>query len=299
MTHVALRRAYAMLLLACLQTFPAPAAPVQEPLKLGFYLPAIRDANQADLKISLGIWVTEIGKPLGLTVTTTTYSDIAAMRQALDRAEMNFFSGPGMELAEVFAPGEIRSGYARRIIGTDEGIALLVSNTSGINSFADLRNKRLSRLSNDRLSDTFLEVQCMKTGSMACRDFLQMEEEKRDIQSVYNVFFGRADAALVSLATLRTAKELNPQVGQRLHVLLDWKAKALMFGIMTQHTQDSYRNLVLNSVTEVMKTPRGRQILELFKTDYLEPVDAEALKPYWALLREYHELRRIGLTRKK
>ncbi len=293
------RQLLLLLLPTCLQASPTPAAPVQEPLKLGFYLPAIRDANLVDMKVSLGIWVTEIGKPLGLTVTTTTYDDISAMRQALDRAEMNFFSGPGMELAEVFAPGEIRSGYARRIIGTDEGIALLVSNTSGIRSFADLRNKRLSRLSNDRLSDIFLEVQCIKAAGMACHDFLQMKEEKRDIQSVYNVFFGRADAALVSLATLRTANELNPQVGQRLHVLLDWKAKALMFGIMTRHTKDAYRDLVLNSVTEVMKTPRGRQILELFKTDYLEPVDAEALRPYWALLREYHELRRVGMTRKK
>jgi hypothetical protein len=288
-----------MLFLVCLQASASPAAPPQEPLKLGFYLPSIRDVNQADLKISLGVWVTEIGKPLGLTVTTTTYADIAAMRQALDRAEMNFFSGPGMELAEVFAPEEIRSGYARRNKGVDEGIALLVSKDAGIKRFADLRNKRLSRLSNDRLSDIFLEVQCIKAAGMACRDFLQMKEEKRDIQSVYNVFFGRADAALVSLATLRTANELNPQVGQRLQVLLDWKAKALMFGMMTRHTQDAYRTLILNSVTESMKTPRGRQILELFKTDYLEPVDAEALQPYWALLREYHELRRSGMTRRK
>jgi len=267
-------------------------------LKLGLYLPAIRDANLADLKVSLGIWVTEIGKPFGLTVTTTTYADIAAMRQALDRAEMNFFSGPGMELAEIFTPEEIRSGYARRNKGVEEGIVLLVSNASGIKSFADLRNKRLSRLGNDRLSDTFLEVQCIKAAGMACRDFLQMKEEKRDIQSVYNVFFGRADAALVSLATLRTANELNPQVGQRLHMLLDWKAKALMFGMMTRHTQDSYRNLILNSVTEAMKTPRGRQILELFKTDYLEPVDAEALQPYWALLREYNDLRKARPAKK-
>lgn len=91
-----------LLLLACLQASPAPAAPVNEPFKVGFYLPAIRDSNQADLKVSLGIWAAEIGKPLGLNVTTATYADFAAMRQALDRAEINFFSGPGMELAEFF-----------------------------------------------------------------------------------------------------------------------------------------------------------------------------------------------------
>ncbi len=277
----------------CLHAGFVLAATESVPMKMGFYLPAIRDANQTDIKVSLGIWIEEVSKPYGIQVTTSTYDDIAAMRRDLERVEVNFISGPGMELAEVFAPDEIRAGYARRHHGVEEGIALLVAGNSGIRAFADLRGKRVSRLSHDRLSDIFLETQCLKTAAMACQDYMQVNEEKRDIQSVYNVFFGRADAALVSLATLRTAIELNPQVGQRVRVLTEWKTKALMFGMMTRQTQESYRQLILNSVKEAMKTPRGRQILELFKTDYLEPVDADALKPYWALLREYRELKRM------
>jgi hypothetical protein len=277
----------------CMHVGPGLATTESVPMKMGFYLPSIRDANQTDIKVSLGVWIDEVRKPLNIQVTTATYDDITAMRRALDRTEVNFISAPGMELAEVFAPDEIRAGYARRRHGVEEGIALLVASNSGIRNFADLRGKRVSRLNHDRLSDIFLETQCLKTAGLVCRDYMQVNEEKRDIQSVYNVFFGRADAALVSLATLRTAIELNPQVGQRARVLLDWRASALMFGMMTRYTQDSYRQLILNSVKEAMRTPRGRQILELFKTDYLEPVDADALKPYWALLREYRELKRM------
>jgi hypothetical protein len=282
----------------CLHAGPGLAATESVPMKMGFYLPAIRDANQTDIKVSLGVWIDEVRKPMNIQVTTATYDDITAMRRALDQSDVNFISAPGMELAEVFTPDEIRAGYARRHHGIDEGMALLVAGNSGLRTFADLRGKRVSKLSHDRLSDIFLEIQCLKTGALACQDFMRLSEEKRDIQSVYNVFFGRADAALVSLTTLRTATELNPQVGQRVRVLLDWKAKALMFGMMTRYSQESNRQLILSSVKEAMKTARGRQILELFKTDYLEPVDADALKPYWALLREYRELRR-GMTTKK
>lgn len=277
----------------CLHVRSGLAATESVQMNMGFYLPAIRDANQTDIKVSLAVWIDEVSKPLKIQVTTTTYDDIIAMRRALDRLDVNFINAPGMELAEVFAPDEIRAGYARRHNDVEEGIALLVAGNSGLRAFADLRGKRISRLSHDRLSDIFLETQCLKTAAQACQDFMQVNEEKRDIQSVYNVFFGRADAALVSLATLRTAIELNPQVGQRVRVLTDWKTKALIFGMMTRQTQESYRQLILNSVKEAMKTPRGRQILELFKTDYLEPVDADALKPYWALLREYRELKRM------
>lgn len=262
------------------------------PLSMGFYLPAIREASMADLKISLKAWVEEIGKPYGVRIRSATFDDMGELRRALDRAELNFINAPGMELAETFAPDEIRQGYARRHLGIEEGLALVVSNGSGLRSFADLAGKRLSRLSEDRLSSYYLETQCLKAAGVDCRDYLQMSEEKRDIQSVYHVFFGRADAALVNLATLRTAEELNPQVAQRLRVIQDWKAKGLYFGMMTRHTDESYRGLILRSAKAALNTARGRQLLELFKTDYLEPVDADALKPYWALLREYQSLRK-------
>lgn len=274
-------------LFCCLAMLPAWST---EPLRIGFYTPGLRDANQTDLKASLGIWTEEVGKPYGVRILSFMYDDIAAMRGAVDRRDINFINAPGMELAELFAPEEIREGYARRQHAAEEGLALVVARDSTIRSFADLRGKSVWRLSGDRLSQVYLETQCLKNFAQGCKTALALKEEKRDIQSIYAVFFGRAEAALVYLPTLNTARELNPQVGQRLRVLRDWKAKAAFFGMMTRHTDPAYRGLILNSTREAVKTARGRQLLELFRTDYLEPVDADDLKPYWALLREYREL---------
>jgi hypothetical protein len=278
-------------------TLPVRAEPMA--LRLGFYLPGIRDANLVDLRVSLGVWMEEISRPYGLKVGAATFADLQAVRAAVDSGEINFISAPGMELAELFTPAEIRAGYARRQNGLDEGIALIVAQSSGISRVDELKGKRVIRLARDRLSEYFLETQCMKSSRRACAELFSLSEEERDIQSVYNVFFGRADAALVRLATLRTAEELNPQISERLKTLLEWRAKATLFSMMTRHSDDSYRKLILNSVREAMKTARGRQILEVFKTDYLEPVDAEALKPYWALLREYRDLRHAMGARKR
>lgn len=289
----------AIALLAILPNWQAFSAQQEIPLNMGFYLPAIRDANMADLKVSLGVWTEEIAKPHNIRIHTSSYLDIDSMRRALERDELNFINAPGMELAELFRPEELRNGYARRHLGIEEGLVLVVAKNSAIHDFADLRGKKVSHLSDDRLSSYFLETQCLKTSGRDCRDFLRLHEEKRDIQSVYGVFFGGADAALVQVATLRIAEDLNPQVATRLRKILNWKASALTFGMMTRQTNESYRKLILDSVREVMKTPRGRQLLELFKTDYLEPVDADALKPYWALLQEYSNLRRISQEKNK
>lgn len=262
------------------------------PLKVGFFLPGIREVNQADLKISLKLWTEELGKAHKVELITNTYDDMRTMRQALERGEINFINAPGMEIAESFTPDDLREGYARRIEGTDEGVALVVPRDAGILTFKDLRGKRLMRLENDRLSEYFLEIQCQKAAAKPCRDFLTLINEKRDIQSVHGVFFGRADAALVNLSTLRTAGEMNPQVTQRLRTLLDWKSKGAFFGMMTRHSEPAYRQVILRSAQNAFKTPRGRQLLQLFRADFLEQVDASALNPYWVLLKEYRDVQR-------
>ena len=281
----------------CAQATGAPAQPTV--VKLGFYLPTVREANLADIKISLQVWAEELAAGLGLGVVTTTYQDMADVRAAVNRGELHLINAAGMELAETFAPGELQRGYARHQQGTDEGLALVVRSDAGLASFADLRNKRVSRLNNDRLAQIFMETQCLKTARQHCREFLLLTEESRDIQSVYSVFFGKADAGLVTLATLKTAIELNPQVATRLKVILDWRAKALVFGMMTRYAEPSVMTLMMGSVRETLKSPRGRQMLELFKTDFVNPVEPSDLDVYWRLLDEYRALEKAYGARKK
>ena len=276
------------------------SVPAQPPLlKLGFYLPTIREANQVDLKVSLQVWAEEMATGLGYRVVTTTFQNMAEVRRAVDQGELHFINAGGMELAESFAPDELQRGYARHRQGADEGLALVVRSDSGLTGFADLRNKRVSRLNNDRLAEVFLETQCLKISKQRCSQFLTLAEEKRDIQSVYSVFFGKADAALVTLATWRTATELNPQVATRLKVIQDWKTLSLVFGMMTSQASTGHLNAMMNSAREAIKSTRGRQMMELFKTDYVEPVDASALSPYWVLLQEYRALEKANGVKKK
>ena len=279
------------------QAVGAPAQPTV--VKLGFYLPTVRETAMADIKISLQVWAEEIAASLGFGVLTTTYQNMADMRAAVHRGELHFVNAAGMELAETFASGELQRGYARHQQGADEGLALLVRSDSALVTFADLRDKRVSRLSNDRLAQIFLETQCLKVARQHCSQFLVLTEESRDIQSVYSVFFGKADAALVTLATLKTAIELNPQVATRLKVILDWKAKALVFGMMTRYAEPSVMTMMMGSVHETLKTPRGRQMLELFKTDFVDPVESSDLNVYWRLLEEHRALEKAFGAKKK
>lgn len=286
------------LILAALFGVPARAATDAEPLNMGFYLPGIRDANLADVKISLQLWAEEVGSPFGLLVKAHMYDDMHTLHRDVVQGRINIIIAPGMEMAEIFSPEEITRGFAGRRRNTEEGLALIVAKASGVRQFSDLRGKRLARLSNDRLVDVYLETQCQQQAGVACSNLFTISEEKRDVQSIHKVFFGQVDAALVRLSALHAASEMNPQIEARLRVLLDWKTTALSFGMMTVHSEPAYRDLVLRSAMQATKTVRGKQILELFKTDYMEQVSKNDLQPYWRLQREYQELTKSKATRK-
>jgi hypothetical protein len=266
---------------------------------MGFYLPGIRDVPQADLRISLQLWADEMGGMYGFTAKAISYDDIRSLHRDMAASSTHLAIAPGMELAEQFGPDEIAEGFAGMRKGIEEGLVLVARKDAAILGFSGLRGKRVLRLSEDRLTDIFLEVQCLRQVGTACRNLFQITEEKRDIQSIHKVFFGQADAALVRRSTLHTATEMNPQIASRLVTLLDWKVRAISFGMMSTSSDPDYRKRVIRSAEDASRTVRGGQIIELFKTDYMGRADKSDLEPYWQLLREYRELTRTDKRRSK
>jgi hypothetical protein len=288
-------------LFACLAILlfgPVGRAADPDPLNMGFYLPGVRDVPRADVLVTLQLWADEVGKIYGYQMKPIVYDDMPALRRDMASGYLNIAVAPGMELAENFRPEELAEGFIGRHNNTEEGLALVAADPALL-KLKDLRGKRVLQLSNDRVSETFLEVECRHQAASPCRNLFSLNEEKRDAQLVYKVFFGQADAALVKLSTLQAVEDMNPQVGKRLHVLLSWKVKSISFGMMNPHNPPEFRERLLSAAIQASKKVRVKQILELFKTDYMEQASPSDLEPFWRLHGEYLNLTNRNSTRKK
>lgn len=275
------------------------ARAVEDRFHMGFYLPGIRDANLVDVRTSLQLWAEQVGNANGLKARALMYQDMRDLRRDILEDRIDLVIAPGMEIAETFTLEEVGDGFAGLRRGVQEGLALIVSRAARVERLADLRGKRLARLEQDRLSEVYLETLCIREAGAPCADWLSISEEKRDTQSIHKVFFGKADAALVRLSALAAAVELNPQIATRIHTLREWKTLTLSFGLLGPHATPALRERMIRAGLEATKTPRGRQILEIFKNDYMDRVNKSDLEPFWQLSNEYRALTRARQARKK
>lgn len=288
-----------LFVLTCLSAGLPTAWAEADRFHMGFYLPGIRDANLTDVRVSLQLWAEEVGNSYGFKARAFMYQDIRDMRRDLLEGRIDLVISPGMEMAEIFTLEELRDGFTGYRRGVREGLALIVARDVQVERLADLRGKRLVRLEQDRLSDVYLETLCLREAGAPCAEWLSVSEEKRDAQSIHKVFFGKADAALVRLSALSAAVELNPQIAARIHTLREWQTLTLSFGLLSPRVAPDVRERMTRVVLEATKTPRGRQILEIFKNDYMDRVKKSDLEPFWHLSNEYRALTRARQVRKK
>ena len=166
--------------------------------------------------------------------------------------------------------------------GKGDGAAqylLLARQDQEITSLADLRGKSLVSYASSRaeMARKWIDVLLHENGlGPADRFFGALNSVTSPSAAVLPVFFGKTGAGVVDRASFEVMKEMNPQLGSRLRVLA--VSPALVDGILCVHKQLSeYRAELLQSLRELHQEPAGSQILLVFKSNRLKPMDPQLL----------------------
>ena len=105
------------------------------------------------------------------------------------------------------------------------------------------------------------------------------------------LFFGTADACIVDEVNLDLAKEMNPQLA-KLQVLA--RSRPMLESVISTplETQPYHKELI-DAMLSLHESPRGRQMLMVFKTDRLvriQPGDLDSARELW---RDYYAPRGV------
>jgi ABC-type amino acid transport substrate-binding protein len=263
--------------------------PTGETARLGFYMKIARDLNRADVRASLDVWADELTRKFQVPAEVRYYSDIELLRRDFDAGRVNLVIADAMTFVRHFKPEELADGFTTKL-STDASL-LLLARPDG-DGLKRLTNQRIARLDDDEVSVTFLETLCLRRMGKTCAALpLTIVTVPNNHQALTRLLFGQVDLALVNRHGLETAVELNPQLRKAGVVVDRLDFETQFFGFYSAAVSPEFRRFSLRSIPNMHLESRGRQMLDVFKTDRVALAEPTLLKAFYQLEREYQELK--------
>ena len=260
-----------------------------------------RDLNKNDGDVAVHAYTRSVGEDYGLGARVTVVDGLPETVAALQRNEVDLVGIQGQWLTDI--PPELVEGpvlvpiVGQRIF---EEYVLLVRTPDPAKRVADLKGRRLivSTDLRSELLSTWLEVLFHDEGLAPPRAVLgSIVEATKPAQVVLPVFFGKADACVVTRAAWETMGELNPQVRAQLRAIATSPPVIPGFSFFRRGIAPGLKALVRRAVASSQDKPAFRQILTLFRLSGIVEQPESALDSTRELVIRYQALRRGDRTR--
>ena len=288
----------ALICAGCLQPGPVRAEDI---VHMGFSRSIIGIINENDTMAAVKLWASElvVRNDSHVVVYPTIYDGVRDIETALEQQKVDLVNLSADEFFDL-----------RPLLGNDPFIfavyggsitveyLLLAPQKSNIADIEDLKGGTLRVQTNAKtaLSTLWLDVHLAKAGLPVTKHFFgKMVTDDKISRALLPVFFGKADACLVTRNGFDTMAELNPQILQRIKVVAVSPKCIPGFLGFRRNFQSGVKGTIIDNIKNWHNTPAGQQILTIFQMDNLVLGSLERLGPTMELIKEYRQL--IGSDR--
>jgi len=260
--------------------------------------------NLNDAKAALAIWSGELLKSIDVRMELAAKQDWVMtsdqLLAAIRAGQVDLVCLTVQEYLQVVPYID-----TRRILtdnyGGDEFV-LVVRQGSGIDNLAGLRGKSLILWDSPStsLAEPWLAVEFWKESPDSPRQVLgRITRNTKLSQVVLPVFFGQADACMVTRRGLDTMVELNPQLAQKLKVLASSPRMEGTFFACRKDCPEAFKKQILDGLLRSESSPTARQISTMFQSPGFALRDADGLRPALSLLDAYERRHQPSSERRK
>jgi len=269
-------------------------------MSLLFVEDAFVDIARKDAEASFKIWTNmysnHIYDETNIKVNTSfeILEDVSRLGTLLDQKRVDLVNLPSymykmLGLNKNFEP--IWSG-ARGSSKFDEYV-IIINNVNKITQLEELKSKSIILMKEDifNLSHIWLKVLLHENNLDKKENFFgSISEEQDELIVIYKVFFGEADAAIVTKNRLELANELNPQISKKIVPIIVSEPMLLTISLLNKTIDPLLKKTLLNIVENFRLNSRSGQILDLFKIAKIDRIYETDLESVNNLLERYSKV---------
>ncbi|MBT3015566.1 MAG: PhnD/SsuA/transferrin family substrate-binding protein [Candidatus Thiodiazotropha endolucinida] len=203
----------------------------------------------------------------------------AVLTDTLDYLKIDHMVNQNHRYSVVFGPRKLQK------------IVLLTRRSDKISSLEQLRQKRLTHPSGINLGLLFLDVALMKERLPIAKRFFSTSTPVGDVNTaIIDLFFNKADAALVTDYSFDTASELNTQIANHLEVLVASEPIVPMVIGINKFVPSEFTEKVDEMAARLHELPKTLHLLSLFKGKGIVKISNQDLRSARVLKEEYEKL---------
>jgi ABC-type phosphate/phosphonate transport system substrate-binding protein len=251
------------------------------------------DVAMQDARAALAIWGEEIKRNIkGIdSIATDIYATPEALIEAMRSGSVDLAVLPTVDYFKVEALLNADLALVSTSgTGGAQHYLLVIQAGLPAHQLRSLKNLRLSHVKNDSVGLLFLNHALLQQGLPEMdRFFVSTEARSKGSQALSAVFFGSAEACVVTEEAYRTTIAMNPQIGRKVRILATSPLLQGTVAVYRKDYPDYMRQRILDAVNELKNYPRGAQFLNMFQASELRKATEADLADTRRLYREYRQ----------
>ncbi len=258
-------------------------------MNIGYENSSMNEYSKKDIMISMEVWIEEMLIESNNTASFTFYDNSQKMADDFHNAKLDLVLGYGLDFIKYFDKSKLVDGFSGGMRDKElENMVVIIPKEISKEEFRTIKNPRIAIRNLEELPKLYVKYMILKNFHHSNITFVSSKKRKG---ALLKLFFGKADAAIVTLKTFNFAKELNPQIGKKLKIAHSTDITASSFGFFRKgfdiKTIQEVKKLALN----IDKNERGKQVLSIFKSDTVSETTINQLAPIEELYLNYKRLK--------
>jgi len=248
--------------------------------------------SKKDLKIAMNLWLQELAKKAGYTSQMFFYEDPKKIVADLKAGKIDYISAFPLVYVKYFNLNLLSDGFSGGLKNIDDNLfVILVRNDNKIQSWEDIRkiDPRVGIQKYDEIMHLYSKY---KTKNIN----LNIEDYSKRSRAILDLFFNKLDVVIVPRISFILATELNPQLSKKIKILEVTKLNATNLGFFRKTLDENIKHDVYLQAEKIYATPKGHQMMMIYKADKLIRTKISDLKPVEAFYKKYQIFEKTGKT---
>lgn len=262
-------------------------------LVLAYSLQGLADVDAKDAIAALRIYTSELAKSVGYAADSYLYDNLDRVIADIQMGKADLIALSAMEYLRIKGRAELELALGHVKGGKKSVKYLLITHQkNGYTHLESLREKRLLMSKGDSTAQMYLQTLLLRQKFGDLNTFFSAVDEKsKTSQVTLPVFFGQADACIITDVAFKTMVEMNPQLGRDLKVMASSPELTTHVTAFRKSLAEDIKEKTLDVGKMLKNSARGRQVLMLFKIEDLVPINEPDLESLRNLVGEYNQLR--------